>query len=56
VSILERPMKSGPTGDALFIGTRCIAVAEAKHPNKNISCHIDQAQRYACGFQQGRPP
>jgi type I restriction enzyme R subunit len=48
--IAEWPTKSGPADYALFIGTRCVAVVEAKRRNRNVSSHIDQAQRYARGF------
>ena len=51
LAIAEWPTKSGPADYALFIGTRCIAVIEAKRRNKNVSSHIDQAQRYARGFR-----
>jgi type I restriction enzyme, R subunit len=46
-AIAEWPTKSGPADYALFVGTRCIGVVEAKRRNKNVSSHIDQAQRYA---------
>lgn len=51
LAISEWPTKSGPADYALFIGTRCIAVVEAKRRNKNVSSHIDQAQRYARGLR-----
>jgi type I restriction enzyme R subunit len=51
MAIAEWPTKSGPADYALFVGTRCIAVVEAKRRNKNVSSHIDQAQRYARGFR-----
>lgn len=51
LAIAEWPTKSGPADYALFIGTRCIGVVEAKRRNKNVSSHIDQAQRYARGFR-----
>ena len=55
MAIAEWPTKSGPADYALFTGTRCIAVVEAKRRNKNVSAHIDQAQRYARGlrFEEG---
>jgi len=34
LAIAEWPTKSGPADYALFVGTRCIAVVEAKHRNK----------------------
>jgi type I restriction enzyme, R subunit len=51
LAIAEWPTKSGPADYALFMGTHCIAVVEAKRRNKNVSSHIDQAQRYARGFR-----
>src|SRR6185436_3837314 len=51
MAIAEWPSHSGPSDYALFTGTRCIAVVEAKRRNKNVSAHIDQAQRYARGFR-----
>ena len=51
IAIAEWPTKSGPADSALFIGTRCIGVVEAKRRNKNVSSHIDQAQRYARGLR-----
>lgn len=58
LAIAEWPTRSGPADYALFIGTRCIAVVEAKRRNKNVSSHIDQAQRYARGlrFEGGAEP
>ena len=55
MAIAEWPTKSGPADYALFTGTRCIAVVEAKRRNKNVSAHIDQTQRYARGlrFEEG---
>jgi type I restriction enzyme R subunit len=50
MAIAEWPTKSGPADYALFVGTQCIAVVEAKRKNKNVSAFIDQAQRYARGF------
>lgn len=50
LAIAEWPTKSGLADYALFIGTQCIAVIEAKRRNKNVSAAIDQAQRYARGF------
>ncbi|MCC6486906.1 MAG: type I restriction-modification system endonuclease [Candidatus Hydrogenedentes bacterium] len=50
MAIAERPTQSGPADYALFIGTKCIAVIEAKRRNRNVSAHIDQAQSYARGF------
>jgi type I restriction enzyme R subunit len=51
MAIAEWPTKSGPADYALFVGTRCIAVVEAKRQNRNVSAFIDQAQRYARGCQ-----
>lgn len=51
MAIAEWPTKSGPADYALFVGTKLIGVVEAKRRNKNVSSHIDQAQRYARGFR-----
>jgi type I restriction enzyme, R subunit len=51
LAIAEWPTENGPADYALFVGTRCIAVVEAKRRNRNVSSHIDQAQRYARAFQ-----
>ena len=40
----EWPTKSGPADYALFVGTRCIGVVEAKRRNKNVSSHIERSQ------------
>jgi type I restriction enzyme R subunit len=50
-AIAEWPTTSGPADYALFVGTRCIGVVEAKRRNKNVSSHIDQAERYARTFR-----
>lgn len=51
LAIAEWPTKTGPADYALFVGTRCIGVVEAKRRNKNVSSHIDQAERYARTFR-----
>jgi type I restriction enzyme R subunit len=58
MAIAEWPTKSGPADYALFVGTKCIGVIEAKRRNRNVSSHIDQAQRYARGllFEGGAEP
>lgn len=53
MAIAEWPTKNGPADYALFAGTRLIGVVEAKRRNKNVSSHIDQAQRYARGLRFG---
>lgn len=50
LAIAEWPTESGPADYAFFIGTECVAVAEAKRSGKNVSAAIDQAKRYARGF------
>lgn len=50
MAIAEWPTETGPADYALFIGTRCIAVIEAKRKRKNVSAAIDQAERYSRGF------
>lgn len=58
MAIAEWPTRSGPADYALFVGTQCIGVAEAKRQNRNVSSAIDQAQRYARGmkFEGGASP
>lgn len=51
MAIAEWPTKSGPADYALFVGTQCIAVVEAKRRNKNVSTEIRQAQRYSRGMR-----
>ncbi len=51
LAIAEWPTTSGPADYALFVGTRCIGVVEAKRRNKNVSAHIDQAERYSRTFR-----
>ena len=51
MAIAEWPTASGPADYALFIDTKLIAVVEAKRRNKNVSAAVDQAERYAKGFQ-----
>ncbi|WP_145691114.1 type I restriction-modification system endonuclease [Azospirillum brasilense] len=51
MAIAEWPTKSGPADYALFLGTHCVAIVEAKRRNKNVSSHIDQAERYSRGFK-----
>jgi type I restriction enzyme R subunit len=51
--IAEWPTRNGPADYALFIGTRYIAVVEAKRRNKNVSAVLRQAERYSAGFRAG---
>lgn len=51
MAIAEWPTDSGPADYALFIGTQCVAVVEAKRKRKNVSAAIDQAERYSKGFR-----
>lgn len=51
MAIAEWPTENGPADYALFVGTQCIGVVEAKRRNKNVSSFIDQAQRYSRGFR-----
>ncbi len=57
MAIAEWPTDSGPADYALFIGTECVAVVEAKRGSRNVSASIDQARRYAAGLrdESGRP-
>jgi type I restriction enzyme R subunit len=51
LAIAEWPTDNGPADYALFVGTKCVGVVEAKRRNKNVSAHIDQSERYARGFR-----
>ncbi|WP_321873610.1 type I restriction-modification system endonuclease [Burkholderia ubonensis] len=48
-AIAEWPTASGPVDYALFIGTECVGVVEAKRNSRNVASAIDQARRYAEG-------
>ena len=54
-AIAEWPTASGPADYALFVGTRCLGVIEAKRQASNVSATIDQAQRYARGLRFAEP-
>ncbi len=47
LAIAEWPTQSGPADYALFVGTTCIGVVEAKRKRKNVSAAIDQSERYS---------
>lgn len=49
LAIAEWPTANGPA-DALFVGTTCVALVEAKRKRKNVQAAIDQTGRYAQGF------
>ena len=51
MAIAEWPTASGPADYALFIGTTCLGVVEAKRKRKNVSAAIDQSERYARGIR-----
>ena len=51
MAIAEWQTADGVADYALFIGTRCIAMVEAKRRRKNVAGSIAQAERYAKGFQ-----
>jgi type I restriction enzyme R subunit len=53
MAIAEWPTANGIANYALFIGTSCIGFVEAKRRRKHVSAAIDQAERYARGFQAG---
>ena len=53
MAIAEWPNANGIADYALFVGTSCIGFIEAKRRRKNVSAAIDQAERYAKGFQTG---
>ena len=50
MAIAEWPTEDGRADYALFVGTVCVGVIEAKRKRKNVSAAIDQAERYARGF------
>jgi hypothetical protein len=51
MAIAKWPTPNGPADYALFVGTTCLGVVEAKRKRKNVSAAIDQAGRYAQGFE-----
>lgn len=51
MAIAEWPTDSGPADYVLFVGLMPIAVIEAKRKNINVSAALQQAARYARGFQ-----
>ena len=53
MAIAEWPMAHGIADYALFMGTTCIGVIEAKRQCKNVSAAIHQAERYAKGVRNG---
>lgn len=53
LAIAEWPCGRGRADYALFIGTSCVGVIEAKRKRKNVSAAIDQAERYAKGIRSG---
>jgi type I restriction enzyme, R subunit len=53
MAIAEWSTANGIADYALFIGTSCVGFVEAKRKRKNVSAAIDQAERYAMGFQAG---
>jgi type I restriction enzyme R subunit len=52
MAVAEWPTASGPADYALFVGTTCVGVVEAKKKRKNVMAALKQAGRYAQGFQQ----
>jgi type I restriction enzyme R subunit len=54
MAIAEWPTENGPADYALFVGTMCVGIVEAKRENKNVYDKVDQAGRYSEGFQQHR--
>lgn len=51
MAIAEWPTATGPADYALFVGTKCIGIVEAKRKRKNVSAAIDQSERYSKGMQ-----
>jgi type I restriction enzyme, R subunit len=50
MAIAEWPTRNGPADYALFVGTTCVGLVEAKRNRKNVQAAIDQSGRYAQGF------
>jgi type I restriction enzyme R subunit len=50
MAIAEWPTSNGPADYALFVGTTCVGLVEAKRKRKNVQAAIDQSGRYAQGF------
>jgi type I restriction enzyme R subunit len=50
MAIAEWPTRNGPADYALFVGTTCVGLVEAKRKRKNVQAAIDQSGRYAQGF------
>ncbi len=53
MAIAEWRTAKGIADYALFIGTRCVAVIEAKRQCQNVATALTQAERYARGFRAG---
>lgn len=51
MAIAEWPTDNGSADYALFVGTKFIAIVEAKRQRKNVSAAIDQAERYSKGMR-----
>lgn len=51
MAIAEWSTANGIADYALFVGTKCIGLIEAKRRRKNVSATVDQTERYAKGFQ-----
>jgi type I restriction enzyme R subunit len=51
LAIAEWPTENGPADYALFVGTTCVGVIEAKRKRKNVSAAVDQAGRYSLGLR-----
>lgn len=52
MAIAEWPTETGPADYALFLGTSCIGVIEAKRQRRNVSAALaQQSERYARGLR-----
>lgn len=51
MAIAEWPCEHGYADYALFVGTYCVGVIEAKRQNRNVSAALQQAERYASTIQ-----
>src|SRR5262249_4699808 len=50
MAIAEWPTSNGPADYALFVGTTCVGLVEAKRKRRNVQAAIDQSGRYPQRF------
>ncbi len=49
-AIAEWPTEKGPVDYALFLGTTCVALVEAKREARDVPAVLEQAKRYSLAF------